>query len=454
MDLVEKIESNIAEHRLLEPGERVMVGVSGGVDSVVLLHILKELSADRGWEISVAHFNHQLRGRASEVDEQFVANLASKMGLRFQSDREDVRKQAQLRGVSIEMAARSARHAFFARTAREGGIGKCALGHHADDQVELFLLRLLRGTAGEALTGMKWKGPSSAAAELILIRPFLNVSREEILAFATEKKIPYQHDETNDQMDYERNRIRHKLIPFLKENFAQNLERSVARIAQVIADEKEFIKSYAKEVRAAKRKFEDLPVAVQRQLLHAGLLEAGLTPEFELVERLRKDPGTQIMVAPDVVVRRTITGAVEKQKHTLKSFRAEALAMKITGAGHAEFNGVEFSWEQLSPPPGLKKRPQVEVFDANKIGSTITLRHWRPGDRFQPIGMEKSVKLQDLFINAHVPWNARRDTIVGEAESGEIFWVEGLRISELFKIGPETRSGLEWRWNRAIPLAD
>src|ERR1700677_1896922 len=186
----------------------ILVAVSGGVDSMVLLHLLKALSVERRWKLTVAHFNHRLRGRASDADEVFVRKTAKGMKLPFVSKRADVKRFARESKLSIEMAARKLRHEFLAEVARACKIKTIALAPHAADQVELFFLRLLRGAGGSGLAGMNWRSPSPADRSISLVRPLLDLSKTELEQYARENRIRHCEDATNLEPDFLRNRIR------------------------------------------------------------------------------------------------------------------------------------------------------------------------------------------------------------------------------------------------------
>ena len=173
----------MASRRLLPGGEKILVAVSGGADSMVLLHALHALAPLKRWQLRVAHFNHQLRGRASDADEKLVLRAAAKLKLPVVVGRADVKAAAREKRLSIEMAARRLRHEFLSQAARRQGIATIALAHHADDQVELFFLRLLRGTGGEGVAGMKWHSPSFVDKKIALVRPLLDCSKEALLEF-------------------------------------------------------------------------------------------------------------------------------------------------------------------------------------------------------------------------------------------------------------------------------
>lgn len=197
--------------------------------------------------------------------------------------------------------------------------------------------------------------------------------------------------------------------------------------------------------------FEILPVAVQRRVLQMQLGESGVLADFDLVERLRCSPGVFVSVSPNFSVARDAAGSLQLRTPQPVEFKANELTLNLADrAGEVDFAGARFRWDfargkNRSRPGG---RTGCEYFDAEAVGGRITLRHWRPGDRFQPIGMKSALKLQDWFVNQKIPRARRRELIVAVAETGEIFWVEGLRISENFKLTPQTKRRLIWRWQR------
>ncbi|HEX3625699.1 MAG TPA: tRNA lysidine(34) synthetase TilS [Verrucomicrobiae bacterium] len=435
-------------------GTKILVAVSGGLDSMVLLHTLNELSRVERWKLAVAHFNHRLRGRHSDGDEAFVQKTAGAMKLPFYSASADVEKIAKEEKISIEMAGRRLRHEFLARTAREHGARTIALAHHADDQVELFFLRLLRG-AGSGLGGMQWRSPSPADSRVSLVRPLLDIPRVALEAFARENQIRYREDATNNSQDYLRNRIRHELLPLLRRNYEPGLNKTILRSMEIVGAESDLVADMAHRWLAPstsdKANFDELPDAVQRQVLKQQIIELGLRPDFELIESIRLEPGKPVAVSVNNRISRDARGHVSRCRPLVPSFGGHSVTVILRRPGLVFFDGVRFVWGTGTAPkqfrPPRKPAAGKEVFDADKIGHEIVLRHWRVGDRFQPIGMGAAVKLQDLFTNAKVPRERRHQLIVAEAEDG-IFWVEGMRIAEPFKVTAGTERLLVWKWRR------
>ncbi len=263
---------------------RALVGVSGGRDSVALLHLL----LDQGFnKLVVCHLNHSLRGRASDADARFVERLAARHGLSFVLEKVNVRELAQAQRMSLETAAREARFAFFQKVARRRRCTTLYLGHHADDQVETLLLNLCRGTGRAGLAAML---PRTERDGFTILRPLLGMWREEIDAYLRERKIKFREDASNTDAAHTRNRVRHQLIPTLEKQFGRELRRTLWRTAEILGAEEEWLSNQVPEP-TAKLRVDELRVmhiAMQRRTLHAWLIArevAGVG--FTEVEKVR-----------------------------------------------------------------------------------------------------------------------------------------------------------------------
>jgi tRNA(Ile)-lysidine synthase len=473
-DLLQRVEQNIQNRDLFKRGGKLLVAVSGGLDSMTLLHALEKLSAGNRWQLVVAHFNHRLRGRASDADERLVRQTTAKMELPVVVGCADMKRFAEKSKLSIEMAARKLRHAFLAREASRRKIKTVALAHHAGDQVELFFLRLLRGAGGEGLAGMKWQSRSPADRTISFIRPLLDFSKVELLTFARENKIHFRNDATNFSTDFLRNRIRNELLPLLRKNYQPGLDKAVLRLMEIVGAEAEFVGEAARLLVRRKRgdesqsknekrepenrdksetpyvvsySFDKLPIAIQRGVLQSQLAEADVAPDFDLIESLRQSADRFVSVGPGISVAREESGGIKLRTKSKLGFNGNELVLNLSNVtGAAVFDGVKFEW-QVGSRGRSPHQIQKEFFDADKIGNKIVLRHWRAGDRFQPIGLKSAAKLQDLFVNAKIPAARRRELVLAATAEGEIFWVEGLRIGERFKLTPQTKRTLVWKWS-------
>ena len=409
------------------------------------------LSAAHGWRLVVAHFNHQLRGRSSDADERLVRREALRVGLRCRVGRGDVRAVAKREGISIEMAARRLRHEFLARMARTVGARVIALAHHADDQVELFFLRLLRGAGSDGLAGMRWSNPSPVDARVKLVRPLLEVSKAALEEFARSEGIRWREDATNRSTDVLRNRVRHELLPLLTKNYQPALGKVVSRTMALLGAEAECVEDLTRVWRKQPGDFAALPEAVQRRVVLGQLLELGLPGEFEAVEWLRLHPGEVLTMAGESIWR-DAAGQVHRRAERTVAFDESRTRVSLAGQrGRGSFGGIEFRWE-IRVARGRRPVPRAfgECFDAEAVGEEIVLRHWQAGDRFEPIGLGRPAKLQDLFTNAKASATDRRQRVVAALASGELWWVEGLRIGETCKVTSRTKRWLIWRWKRSV----
>jgi len=324
---------------------------------------------------------------------------------------------------------------------------------------------------------MKWRSPSPVDPKIALVRPLLDADKAELREFARENKIRFREDATNAQLEMPRNRVRNELLPLLRRHYQPALTRTVLRLMEIVGAESDFAGEAARQWLVSNRiteraprpgplpakrgegglrpgegpVFNDLPVAIQRRVLQLQLAGLGVPADFELIESLRQLPAVFVSVGPEFSVSRDAEGKVNLRERQVSKFNERALAVKLGRAGEVIFDGVKLSWR--FDPAGrfarLQRKSGREFFDADKIGNEVVLRHWLPGDRFQPIGMESALKLQDWFVNQRIPSLRRCQLVVAAAETGGIFWVEGLRIGESFKLTPQTKRGLIWHWQRA-----
>lgn len=451
IELDHQVEEAVSRHSLLRTGQSVLVAVSGGLDSMVLLHVLHRLAAAQRWRLAVAHFNHGLRGRASDADERLVRQTADKLGLPFFGECAKVKDHARQAGVSVEMAARQLRHEFLAATARAQRIRTIALAHQADDQVELFFLRLLRGAGSAGLAGMKPRSPSPADRRCTLIRPLLKVPKATLYQYARQEHFAFREDASNQSRDFLRNRVRRELLPRLERDYQPALRLVVGRQMEVLRAESEYLDQLARDWLAAPAlgAFDRLPVALQRRVVQRQLIAQGLEPDYELIECLRKAEQL-VMAGPGLQLWRESDGRVKRRRWEPGSFRTEECSVRLGSAGgEAAFAGVRFRWRfsgQRSTRRPVGKAGN-EWFDADRVGDVVVLRHWRPGDRVQPIGLGAAAKLQDLFTNAKIPRERRRQLVVATTADGRIWWVEGLRMAEDFKLRAGTRRRLHWQFS-------
>lgn len=423
---------------------------------MVLLHVMETLALKSRWKLVIAHFNHRLRGRESDADERFVRDVARRLNLDFVAGAADVRAAALQEGVSIEMAARRCRHEFFAHEARENGARRVVLAHHADDQVELFFLRLLRGSGSHGLAGMRIVSPSPCAPAIRLVRPLIDCSRGQIEQFAKSERISFREDSSNMSPEHLRNRVRRELLPLLRKKYQPALNEVVLREMEILSAENDVLEAGACRWLAEGREpFSELPLAVQRLVVRQQLEKLSVVPDFDRVEFLRRHAGRSLAVTADRLVVRDGEGMLRIERLRTEEPLTEELRFCFEDTkGRGRFGGLSWNWTRLTAKSATfpKFVSGTEWFDADRVGDEVILRHWRPGDRFQPIGMKDAPKLQDLFTNLKVPRAERGRRVVATTSDGRIWWVEGLRIGEEFKLRPSTKIRLRWKCGRRHPI--
>jgi tRNA(Ile)-lysidine synthase len=281
------------------PTRRYLIGVSGGRDSVALLHLLLGLGYRR---LIVCHLDHRLRARSSIADATFVKNLVAKLKLQCETGRADVAAQAKKTKQSIETAGRNARYEFFARIARRRRCRTIFLGHHADDLVETFLLNLFRGAGPAGLSAMRPVATRPVnGVQLTIVRPLLGISRDEIDSYVRDRRFEYRDDLSNDSVGPTRNRIRHRIIPYIEKQLDRNIRRSLWRAATIAADESELAETLvdspvAGESELRLKELREQPRALQRRTIHLWLQAQGIVSlDFETIERVRAlvEPGSR-----------------------------------------------------------------------------------------------------------------------------------------------------------------
>jgi tRNA(Ile)-lysidine synthase len=420
--------------KTLAPGEPLLVGVSGGPDSTALLDVLVEL----GWRPHVCHLNHQLRGADSDADAEFVRHLATHHGL-----------PSTIEACTVapdEDSARRARQEFFGRVAERTGLKKLVLAHTADDQVETFLLRLLRGAGVPGLVGI-W--PERQFGTLRVIRPLLKVRRLEIIEYLTAKKLSYREDKSNADTRFTRNRVRHELLPLLEREYNPAIRDVLLNTAEILRDEdfyllhhvaQRFYMAACQNDAVNVKTLANYPTAIQRRVLRfwlGGDSENGPRFTFDQIEAVRHAalgdaPSAAIDLPDNLVAYREYEWLQKADRKDLEPVKGN-WPLSLTGETVIRELGVRFVLERGDEAPNPK-----ECFDADALGERLFVRTWENGDRFQPLGMSETKKLQDFFVDEKVPRLQRGRVPLVCISDGRIAWVVGQRIAEPFKVRDDT----------------
>ena len=466
-----RVAAFIDRHGLLPTGARVLVAVSGGSDSVALGRVLAELAAedDRAYKLIVGHLNHHLRAEAA-ADAAFTVELAERLGLPVVSGEADVSARASQDQVSTEVAARSERYEFLAAAARRAGCGFVATGHHAGDQAETICHRIIRGTGLAGLAGMRPARPLSNNGDkrdVQLIRPLLDVTREEARGYLKELGQTWREDATNEQTDYgTRNRIRGELLPLLRERYNPQVDAALGRLGRLagqIAPQLEALGESTLKAATVAQSPEQLTLdrckladagelaacqAVRAALDHLRipLRRIGLKQiqsVWKLIDTPHPSAGAvnlpgnfSIRLKAGRLIFRAVSPPAETDASVEIALTAEGVTELPDGAT-LEIASRTGGFDDLKTFLAGKS-PAVEMIDADALSEPLFARRWRAGDSFRPLGGPGSMKLSDFFGSAKIPADQRGQAwIICDAKG--IVWVAPYRIAHRVRVTDQTR---------------
>lgn len=424
----------IKSKKLFKKKEKMLLAVSGGVDSVVMCHLFKE----SGYDFGIAHCNFQLRGDEADGDEKFVKSLAQEYGVPFHVIKFDTKAYSKQHKISIQEAARDLRYEWLEGIRVEHGFDWLITAHHKDDSIETFLYNLVRGTGIAGLHGILEKKGT-------VVRPLLFASKAEIVDYAKSNELPYREDSSNSSNKYSRNKIRNQVLPLLREvNPAvdDHIATEIERLREVEGIYQSWM-GYQKEWSVTK-KGKEIRISIE-------MLQAGGFPEALLFEIL-KPYGFHGDIVEDIVsnLGRGAGKMFHSPTHELLKDREYLVLRKKTAASENTYS-IEVEIEEIKEPVSLKiqltensesfKIPaskKVACIDADKLKFPLTLRKWKAGDYFFPLGMKGKKKLSDFFVDNKLSLFEKENTWL-LTSGNKIVWVVGYRVDNRFKVGIETK---------------
>jgi tRNA(Ile)-lysidine synthase len=436
--MLEKITAFIKENELAPAGSKLIVAVSGGLDSVVLADILHKL----GYEIAIAHCHFGLRAEDADADELFVRKLAKKYEAPFYSEHFSTKAFAEENGLSIQMAARQLRYTWFEKLRQEHNFDFIATAHHQNDTLETILLNLTRGTGLAGLHGIPPKNGK-------IIRPLLCMAKDDLYDYLVEKRLAWREDASNETTKYQRNLLRHEVVPVLKK-LNPNLEETIFQTSERIRGAEAIFENYISEVknRAVKETDEAIYISVpelETSLSLATVLHELLKPyhfPFEkskqIAANLHNSSGTQFdSPTHNLVIDREQLVITPKDLRQFASYEISETATELKA------DNFRLRIKRV-PAEGYKipKGKNVAALDASLLQFPLKLRPWQEGDWFVPLGMNGKKKISDLLIDQKVPLNLKSKVMVlSSAQS--IAWVVGQRPDNRFKVSDKTEEVLE-----------
>ncbi|MBW4891190.1 tRNA lysidine(34) synthetase TilS [Mucilaginibacter sp. HMF5004] len=431
---VQRFTDFIELHHLFSPSEPVLAAVSGGRDSVLLVHLLKQA----GYTFGISHCNFQLRGAESDNEQQFTEELAKQLGVPFYTTNFDTQAYAAQKHISIQMAARDLRYQWFDEIRAGFGYSKIAVAHHQNDSVETILLNLSRGTG---IAGMHGILPLNGN----IARPLLFLTRDEIDTIVTAENLRYVEDSSNASVKYARNKLRHEVIPKLKElnpQLEQTFKKNMERFRELELLLEDTLARIRKELLTEAIGGIYINIAGIKKLIPQRLLLFGLLSPY----------GFNQTSVDDVIAsfHKHSGRTFESAGYRLILDRGQLIISKrkteVTGPVliYEHTHEVVFGDHKLTLIPDdsamiVKGNPMAFSADADKLTYPLTLRHWHEGDTFYPLGMKGKKKLSDYFISEKIPLNQKADIPVLVNGNGDVIWIGGMRPDERYKVATHTK---------------
>ncbi|MEA3492966.1 MAG: tRNA lysidine(34) synthetase TilS [Candidatus Margulisiibacteriota bacterium] len=440
----------IKEYELLAPGDRVLIAVSGGVDSTALLNLLHSIKEEFDLDLHVAHLNHMLRRGDAELDLKFVQELSSRLGIPVTAEACDVQAMANQEKKGLEAAARVARYNFFERVAKQIGADKIAVGHTADDNVETFLMRMLRGAGLKGLCGITPKRGK-------IIRPMIKNWRKEIEEYVGSIKLVPRRDYTNYESKYLRNRVRMKLVPQLR-LYNLNIKEIILQTILLLTEDSDYLEKKAdeylkemivstdeNELKLELLKLKGLEGAIQGRVVRCAiekikgdLIDVSFVHIKDIGDKLNDTESWELHLPGGIFASGsqgvlTISG----EKPVLSGGGSFCYLLTIPGSVNICELGKQINAEIVKDTDLSNSKNMIYV-DYAVLGKKITIRNRSDGDKFNPLGMTGTKKVQDLFVDNKIPAD-QRDLVPILESGGKIIWIAGLQMDERAKVTPKTK---------------
>lgn len=454
----EQVETTTRRHGMLVGGERVLLAVSGGVDSMTLLDVLVDLSVTWDLTLGVAHLDHRMRPESTD-DARFVTSYVESLDLPLIQETIDVPAHIAREGCSPEAGARNVRYRFLREAAQAFDASGIALGHTRDDRVETLLINLLRGAGIQGLAGMP---PTRQACNVRYIRPLIDCSRAEVEAYAKTRQLPYREDPSNRDPTYTRNRVRHELMPLL-ETFNPSVRDSLERANDALFELHDFLHLQADGLleRALREEFvagavwdaavlQNAHPALERQALREAIVHVksdieGITADHikALADLIHQGQSGRSVSLPDGLTARYQAGRLVIVAEAQDAPDVAPISVPLAREGTTVV--PELGWRFIAdeiPGSHPESTDRLEArLDAGTMVGPLSVRNRRPGDRIRPLGLGGTKKLQDIFVDAKVPRH-HRDTGPLVCDEQGILWVTGLCLSERAQVTPDTQTTL------------
>ena len=438
MNLIKKIKNFISENSLINENDRILVGLSGGPDSIFLLYILHNYFNN---QLIIAHINHKLRGIDSDLDEKFIRTISQKLKIPLYVIREDVKKLSTKNKKSIEEVGRDVRFSFFNKILKVENFNKIALGHNLDDNVETILINFIKGSGMKGLIGIPEKRDN-------IIHPIINIKKEEILKYLEENKIEYRIDKTNFETDYLRNKVKNYLLPIIEKEFNKNFKEKILALSNILKVENRFLDDLVENIKNDILKFEDdfvkidlkklqnLHLSLKRRLIrkvidhfNKDLREYPLDHIDKVISLENKKTGKEIELPLNLIAVKDKNNIIIERR----DFEIPDFYIEIPDIGSYQEIGMKIELSLVEKISKVKD-PFISFFDYDKIELPLKIRKPMFGEKFKPLGLKKEKKIQDFFVDSGIPKSVRWNLPVLLDKKDDILWIIGVRISDDYKV--------------------
>lgn len=454
-DFLHKVENFLLNEMIIDNSTKIIVAVSGGVDSITLLDALAIFADKYKLQLFVVHFNHNLRAENSNLDAEFVKKLAKEYALPFHTANGKVKKFAEKNNLCIETAARILRYNFFERISRLLNADFVATAHTANDSVETFFINLLRGSGLTGLCGIPLR--RQFIKDVLLVRPLIDFKKSELIQYAKLRNLRWREDETNSLLNFTRNKIRLDLLPKLENDFNTAIIDVINRTTKLLQGADRIIHQYVKRnlpiiVENVSNEsfafnlniFQTYDKFIQGELIQTAFLKYFRQPPPSLykidriLQLMNSDTGSMFEITKSI--------SVVKDRNLLVFYRRKLFQetnLIISKIGSYEIHNKKIVLSEVSKKDvKFSNNPNIEYFDFELVPSVLYIRNWKNGDTFQPLGMENEVKVSDFLTNQKISFLERPNVLV-LCSKNDIIWLIGCRISEKFKITEKTNKFLK-----------
>lgn len=435
--MLERFKKYIEDNNLVNKGDRILLAVSGGIDSMVMTHLFLQT----GYEVGIAHCNFSLRAEESDMDEKMVSEFAVDNSIQFFTTRFETKNYARENGLSVQMAARELRYTWFEEIRKEQGYDSIAVAHNLNDNIETMMINLIRGTGVAGLTGMK-PGINK------IIRPLLFATRQDIIYYCNRNMIAYREDLSNADTKYLRNKIRHLIIPLLKE-INPSVESTLNETAERFTGINEIVNDYINELRdkisAQKNEYITFNISLLKSIIHNKVILFELFRPFGISDVSLNDLHNIIEgITGGLIITGTHRIVKNRKELLVISNREDIIAIRliINTQNFEKIPEIEFVRSvSLTPDFDIPSEPFTVCIDEDKISYPLVLRKWNTGDHFYPLGMNHRKKLSDYFIDNKYSIFDKENALILESD-GKIVCILGDRIDNRFRITDSSKKAL------------